>query len=48
MYKPLHTNLIFLDLKMAQEFEKLTDFEKIWIETDQDLPDLEKEVPDCQ
>ena len=33
-------------LRVCQEFEKLTDFEKIWLETDPDLPDLEKEVPE--
>ena len=30
-------------LRVCQEFEKLTDFEKIRLETDPDLPDLEKE-----
>ena len=33
-------------LRVCQEFEKLTDFEKIRLETDPDLPDLEKEVPE--
>ena len=33
-------------LRVCQEFEKLTDFEKIRLETDSDLPDLEKEVPE--
>ena len=33
-------------LRVCQEFEKLTDFEKIRFETDSDLPDLEKEVPE--
>ena len=32
-------------LRVCQEFEKLTDFEKIHLETDPDFPDLEKEVP---
>ena len=31
-------------LRVCQEFEKLTDFEKIRLETDPDLPDLEKNV----
>ena len=31
-------------LRVCQEFEKLTDFEKIRLETDPDLSDLEKEV----
>ena len=33
-------------LRVCQEFEKLTDFEKIRLEADADLPDLEKEVPE--
>jgi hypothetical protein len=33
-------------LRVCQEFEKLTDFEKIRLEADPDLPDLEKEVPE--
>ena len=33
-------------LRVCQEFEKLTDFEKIRLETDLDLPDLEEEVPE--
>jgi len=33
-------------LRVCQEFEKLTDFEKIQLKTDPDLPDLEKEVPE--
>ena len=33
-------------LRVCQEFENLTDFEKIRLETDPDLPDLEKEVPE--
>ena len=33
-------------LRVCQEFEKLTDFEKIRLETDPDLPDLEKQVPE--
>ena len=33
-------------LRVCQEFEKLTDFEKIRLETDQDLPGLEKEIPE--
>ena len=33
-------------LRVCQEFEKLTDFEKIRLETDPDLPDQEKEVPE--
>jgi len=33
-------------LRVCQEFEKLTDFEKIRLETDPNLPDLEKEVPE--
>ena len=33
-------------LRVCKEFEKLTDFEKIRLETDSDLPDLEKEVPE--
>ena len=32
-------------LRVCQEFEKLTDFEKIWLEADSALPALEKEVP---
>ena len=31
-------------LRVCQEFGKLTDFEKIRLEADPDLPDLEKEV----
>ena len=31
-------------LRVCQEFEKLTDFEKIRLEADTDLPDLDKEV----
>ena len=33
-------------LRVCQEFDKLTDFENIRLETDPDLPDLEKEVPE--
>ena len=33
-------------LRVCQEFEKLTDFEKIRLETDQDLPGLEKKIPE--
>jgi len=33
-------------LRVCQEFENLTDFEKIQLETDPDLPYLEKEVPE--
>ena len=33
-------------LRVCQEFEKLTDFEKIRLETDPEFPDLEKEVPE--
>ncbi len=33
-------------LRVCQEFEKLTDFEKIRLETCPDLTDLEKEVPE--
>ena len=33
-------------LRVCQEFEKLTDFEKIRLEADPDLLDLEKEVPE--
>ena len=33
-------------LRVCQEFEILTDFEKIRLETDPILPDLEKEVPE--
>ena len=33
-------------LRVCQEFEKMTDFEKIRLEPDPDFPDLEKEVPE--
>ncbi len=33
-------------LRVCQEFEKLTDFEKIRLEANPDLPDLENEVPE--
>ena len=33
-------------LRGCQEFENLTDFEKIRLETDPDIPDLEKEAPE--
>ena len=33
-------------LRVCQEFEKLTDFEMIRLETNLDLPDIEKEVPE--
>ena len=33
-------------LRVCQDFEILTDFEKIQFETDPDLPDLKKEVPE--
>ena len=33
-------------LRVCQEFEKLTDFEKIRLETEPDLPNLEKEIPE--
>ena len=37
-------SIYFKWLRVCQEFEKLTDFEKIRLETDPDLSDLEKEV----
>ena len=33
-------------LRVCQEFENLMDFEKIWLEADRDLSDIEKEVPE--
>jgi len=33
-------------LRVCQEFEKLTDFEKIRLEVDPDFPDLQNEVPE--
>ncbi len=45
--KEIVSNSIYFKwLRVCQEFEKLTDFEKIRLETDPDLPDLEKEVPE--
>ena len=39
-------SIYFKWLRVCQEFEKLTDFEMIRLETDLDLPDIEKEVPE--
>ena len=33
-------------LRVCQEFEKLTDFEKIQLEEDSDLCDRKKEIPE--